>query len=83
MKVRVLFFSSLQDLTGLAEAEECLADDRDWTLGGLLDHLYDRTPALRDWDGRILLAVNQRWADRDQPLADGDEIAVMPPVQGG
>ncbi len=30
-----------------------------------------------------LLAVNQAFAQRDSPLADGDEVALMPPVSGG
>jgi molybdopterin converting factor small subunit len=30
-----------------------------------------------------LLAVNQSFADRPTPLADGDEVALMPPVSGG
>ncbi|HJV37927.1 MAG TPA: MoaD/ThiS family protein [Geothrix sp.] len=30
-----------------------------------------------------LLAVNQSFADRNTVLADGDEVALMPPVSGG
>jgi molybdopterin converting factor small subunit len=30
-----------------------------------------------------LLAVNQCFADLATPLADGDEVALMPPVSGG
>lgn len=30
-----------------------------------------------------LLAVNQSFADRNTALADGDEVAFMPPVSGG
>lgn len=83
MTVRVLFFSVLADLAGAGEIEERLGEGRDWTLGDLVERLRGRLPELKDWDGRLLLAVNQRWADRTQPLSDGDEIAIMPPVQGG
>lgn len=83
MTVTVLYFSRLQDLVGVAEAEETLSDDRQWTLGDLLEILYLRTPALREWDGSLLLAINQTWADRGRALAPGDEVAIMPPVQGG
>ncbi len=31
----------------------------------------------------LLYAVNKEYADRDRRLADGDEIAVIPPVSGG
>lgn len=83
MTVTVLFLSSLQDLVGAAEIEESLAEGREWTLGDLLESLFKRHPRLRDWDGRLLLAVNQQWAERDEALKAGDEIAIMPPVQGG
>src|SRR4051794_40926507 len=31
----------------------------------------------------LLYAVNRAYADRDQELADGDEVALIPPVSGG
>ena len=31
----------------------------------------------------LLYAVNKRYADRDTSLADGDEVALIPPVSGG
>src|ERR1044071_5460668 len=31
----------------------------------------------------LLYAVNLEYADRDQALADGDEVGVIPPVSGG
>jgi molybdopterin converting factor small subunit len=30
-----------------------------------------------------LVAVNAAYADADHPLADGDEVALIPPVAGG
>lgn len=32
---------------------------------------------------RPLLAVNERYASADQPLATGDVVAIIPPVAGG
>ena len=40
-------------------------------------------PALAALPAEALLAVNQAFAQRDTPLRDGDEVAVMPPVSGG
>jgi molybdopterin synthase catalytic subunit len=31
----------------------------------------------------LLYAVNKAYAPRDRPLADGDEVALIPPVSGG
>ena len=31
----------------------------------------------------LLYAVNREYAERDRPLADGDEVALIPPVSGG
>lgn len=34
-------------------------------------------------DGAPLTAVNERYAAADHPLADGDTLALLPPVAGG
>jgi molybdopterin converting factor subunit 1 len=31
----------------------------------------------------LLYAVNKEYAERDRPLAEGDEVALIPPVSGG
>jgi MoaE-MoaD fusion protein len=31
----------------------------------------------------LVYAVNKEYAERDRPLADGDEVALIPPVSGG
>jgi molybdopterin synthase catalytic subunit/molybdopterin converting factor small subunit len=38
---------------------------------------------LGDEPGGLLYAVNKRYASRDTVLADGDEVALIPPVSGG
>ena len=39
--------------------------------------------ALGDEPQGLLLAVNRSYAQRETTLADGDEIALIPPVSGG
>jgi MoaE-MoaD fusion protein len=39
--------------------------------------------ALGDEPGGLMYAVNREYADRDRALADGDEVALIPPVSGG
>lgn len=81
MKVRVLFFSVLRDLTGLPELE--VAVPMECTVGGLMEILFQRWPGLREWDASLLLAVDHDYVGREVALREGCEVAVMPPVQGG
>jgi molybdopterin converting factor subunit 1 len=81
MKLRVLFFSLLRDLTGHAEIE--LACEGASTVGDLLAMLYARWPKLEAWDASLLIALDQSYVKRDAALHDGAEVAIMPPVQGG
>ncbi len=83
MKVRVLFFSVLRDITGTDEVEWELPAAAS-SLADLLGEIEARWPRLRDWAGSMLLAVDQSYVRRDAAtLHDGAEVALMPPVQGG
>ena len=82
MTVRVLFFSQLRDLCGVDELA-CELPSGEASVGDLLESLYADFEKFREWDGRLLVAVNQEFADRGVLLNEGDEVAVMPPVQGG
>jgi len=82
MTATVLFFSVLRDLVGATSLRITL-DSSPVTMGALLGSLYRDYPALQDWDSRLLLAINAEFATRDDLVNDGDEIALMPPVQGG
>jgi molybdopterin synthase catalytic subunit/molybdopterin converting factor small subunit len=50
-----------------------------------LDRVAEVWPALQlgDEPAGLLYAVNKEYADRNRRLADGDEVAVIPPVSGG
>lgn len=82
MNVRVLFFSVLRDITGVAETRVEMAA-ASASVAFLLDELFQKWPGLRAWDRSLLVAVDHVYARRDQPLHDGAEVAIMPPVQGG
>jgi molybdopterin converting factor small subunit len=81
VKVHVQFFSRLRDLAGASEMD--LEVPAKATAADLLETVYAKTPALRDWDKSILVAAGIEFVGRDYMLQPGDQIAVMPPVQGG
>ena len=81
MKVRVQFFSRLKDLVREAEADYEIAEGS--TVADLLAQLYACSPALREWDASILVGAGVEFVGRDYVLRPNDEIAIMPPVQGG
>ena len=81
MLVKVLFFGMLRDLVGHSEQELELPENA--CLGSVLTHYTEHFPQLLKMSDSILLAHNQQFATRDSTLADGDEVAMMPPVSGG
>jgi molybdopterin converting factor small subunit len=81
MKVHLQFFSRLRDLAGLSQTDMDLPEGT--TAADLLERLYTRTPALRDWDKSILVASGVEFVGRDHVLRPDDQISIMPPVQGG
>jgi molybdopterin converting factor small subunit len=81
MNLHVQFFSRLRELAGVSEME--IEVPVGSTSADLLELLYLRTPALREWDKSILIAAGVEFVGRDYVLQPGDQISIMPPVQGG
>jgi MoaE-MoaD fusion protein len=51
---------------------------------GLVFELYaGRFPRLRGMAASVVLALNQEFSTPEAPLAEGDEVAFLPPVSGG
>jgi molybdopterin converting factor small subunit len=81
VKVHVQFFSRLRDLVGAADMDFEVPERT--TAAELLEIIYAKTPALRDWDNSILVASGVEFVGRDYVVKPGDKISIMPPVQGG
>ncbi len=83
--MKLLYFAWLRAKIGVAE-EQIEAPEGVATVAGLIDWLKTRGPnygeALAN-TGVIRVAVNQTYAQPDHPVAQGDEIALFPPVTGG
>jgi molybdopterin synthase catalytic subunit/molybdopterin converting factor small subunit len=71
--VRVRLFAGLRERAGWSERQVDAATVADvWA-----------ALELGDEPAGLLYAVNKAYAERDRPLADGDEVALIPPVSGG
>ncbi len=81
MRVKVLFFGVLKDITGNAEEDLQLPEHTE--LSGIFDHYAARFPRIREMAGSIVMARNHEFAAISSPAAEGDEIAFLPPVSGG
>ena len=81
MKVRLLFFAVLRDLTGKAEALVDLPEG-----SRPLDVWNGLRTEYRSLAGYVhppLAAVNERYVQPEEFLHDGDDLAFIPPVAGG
>jgi MoaD family protein len=81
MKIHVQFYAQLRDLVGMRELDLDVAEGA--TVRDLLEEIYAQQPALRSYDKSILIAAGVDFVDRNYELKPNEEIAIMPPVQGG
>lgn len=81
MKVQVQFYAQLREVIGMQELELELPHSA--TVRDLLEEIYVQKPALRGHDKSILVGAGLEFVDRNYTLNPGEEIAIMPPVQGG
>lgn len=79
--IRVLYFASLRDASG-CESEDVELADAGATAAELYASLRQRhsLPFARE---RLRVAIDGSFADWATPLADGAEVAFIPPVSGG
>ena len=81
MRARVLFFGMLRELMGRSSEDLELPEGSN--LGSVFEHYASRQPRLREMASSIVAARNQEFAALETPVADGDEVAFLPPVSGG
>ena len=75
------FFSQLKEIVGTSELVLDLpAGTR---VADLLARLYRDFPALEKWDRNLLVGAGVEFVERDYVLQPDNEIAIMPPGQGG
>src|ERR1039457_1655382 len=81
MRARVLFFGMLRDIVGMSGEEVEFPEGAD--LHSVFASYAGRFPRLGDLARSIVVARNREFADPATKLADGDEVAFLPPVSGG
>jgi molybdopterin synthase catalytic subunit len=71
----------LRDLVGRPSDESDFPPGAD--LRAVFDRYAEQYPPVRQLAPSIVVARNQEFAELSTPVADGDEIAFLPPVSGG
>lgn len=76
--IKVLFFAHVKEKAGKHEA---VIEQSRMTVEQVRAHLNDAY-GINDSD-RVMIAVNEVYADDSQEIMSGDVVAVIPPVSGG
>jgi len=76
MRVTVRLFAGLREHAGTAQRDVDLSD------GARVEDVW-RALELGDEPAGLVFAVNRAYVERSQALAEGDEVALIPPVSGG
>lgn len=82
MTIQVLFFAALADALNVREQSLTLAPGS--RVADAWAALISQHPTLAGPRGQgVAWAVNLDYANPEQLLSDGDELALIPPVSGG
>jgi len=77
MSITVKFFASLRETIGKADVS--LDTDNITTAADVWQIATDNHEPI----GNMLVAINMEYANLDESVKDGDEVAFFPPVTGG
>lgn len=80
-RVKLLAFAGARDAIGAAELAFELPGP--CTAAQLLGLVCEAHPALSPYRRALRVAINGTYARDDERVADGDEVALIPPVSGG
>lgn len=80
-EVTVLFFATLRDRAGIRETKVTLSDES--LVSDLKEYLGNKFPDIKPNLQSALVSVNREFAFDQDPIPEGAEIAIFPPVSGG
>ncbi len=81
MRLRVLYFAAVRERLRLDADELALADGA--TAAHAWREICRKHPELASFSNIVKLAVNEEFVAGERALAEGDVIAIIPPVAGG
>ena len=81
MRVTIRAFARLREILGESEIERDVPDGA--TVATVWRALVEQHAALSPYTSSISAARNLEYVPMATPVADGDEIAFLPPVSGG
>ena len=81
VRIRVLLFGVLKDLAGQSLIDADFPNGS--SVAAVLENSAVAWPRIRTLLPSIAVAVNREYAKPETKLADGDEVALLPPVSGG
>jgi molybdopterin converting factor subunit 1 len=81
IKVSVIYFAQVRELTGTGKEEVIL--EKESKLTNLISKIEENHPSLVKVKENIQFAINCNLVRKNLSLKDGDQIAVFPPVAGG
>jgi molybdopterin synthase sulfur carrier subunit len=82
VKVRILYFAAVRELAQVGEEQVDLPGDVR-TVGDFATWVGARHAGLAARMSHVRVARNEAFAPDDEALADGDVLALIPPVAGG
>ncbi len=82
MDVNILLFATLKDAAGGSRVRLTVPGEL-ITVRAVREALAERYPQIRLALGTAIAAINQEFAEADDPVRPGDEVAFFPPVSGG
>lgn len=77
MKIELLFFGQLTDITGTSVVMLDHMPDTDL----LKRHVFEMYPSLQQ--AKLMIAVNNKLVTENEVIPEGAKIAFMPPYSGG
>jgi len=81
VRVTVRLFARLRDVVGAHEVDVEVAERA--TIDDVWAALSVSHPAVAPFRASLSAALNDDYAKMTAPVADGDEVAFLPPVSGG